>query len=136
MIYHYHEATCPHCSKVHRRGCSLSDCTTAIISLEPFTASDGHKAEWVLCTETGKAFYIDFGNRELKAGNDNRVRYLLAFDRSLGDLNLEEETQAYARMARYGRWVGDWWEPGLSQVPNAENRIEREGFVIIDQETV
>lgn len=64
MIYHYHEATCPHCGKIHRRGCSLDNCTTATVSVEPFTSSDGHEAERVLCPETGEAFYVDFGDRE------------------------------------------------------------------------
>lgn len=67
MTYHYHELTCPHCGKVHRRGCFLSSCTTATVSLEPFTSLDGHKAEWVLCLETKEAFYIDFGDREREA---------------------------------------------------------------------
>lgn len=39
MSYHYHEVHCPPCGKVHRRGCSLSNCTTAAVSLEPFTSS-------------------------------------------------------------------------------------------------
>ena len=60
------------------------------------------------------------------------MRYLLAFDKLLD--NLQDGAQAYARMARYGRWVGEWWTPAPSQT-NAEARIEREGFVIIDQET-
>ena len=63
MTYHYHELTCSHCGEVHRRSCDLGNCTTATISLSPFTASDGYEAEWALCTKTGKAFYIDFGDR-------------------------------------------------------------------------
>jgi len=66
MTYHYHELTCPHCSKVHRRGCSLDNCTTAVVSLEPFTSLDGYEAERTLCTETEAVFYIDFGDRNLE----------------------------------------------------------------------
>lgn len=68
MSYHYHEATCPHCGKVHRRGCNLDNCTTATVSLEPFTASDGHEAELAICyaVTQGANFYIDFGDRELE----------------------------------------------------------------------
>ena len=60
------------------------------------------------------------------------MRYLLAFDGLLDDL--QDEARAHARMARYGQWVGDWWTPAPSQT-YAEVRIEREGFIIIDQET-
>jgi len=66
MTYHYHELTCPHCSKIHRRGCSLGNCTTATVDLKPFTSSDGYEAEWALCTETGEVFYMDFGDREME----------------------------------------------------------------------
>lgn len=67
MTYHYHEVECPYCGKVHWRSCSLDNCTTAVVGLEPFTSSDGYKAERALCTKTGEAFYIDFGDRELEA---------------------------------------------------------------------
>lgn len=69
MTYHYHELTCPHCGKVHRRGCGLDNCTTATVSLEPFTSSDGHKAELAICLSRtrGEIFYIDFGDREVEA---------------------------------------------------------------------
>ena len=72
MTYHYHELTCPHCGKVHRRECTLDNCTTATVSLEPFTASDGYEAERVICFHVtkGAPFYIDFGDRELEADGE------------------------------------------------------------------
>jgi len=67
MTYHYHVIECPHCGKLHQRGCSLDNCTTPSVSLEPFVSSDDYTAERALCTETGEAFHIDFGDRELEA---------------------------------------------------------------------
>ena len=71
MSYHYHEATCPHCGKIHRRSCSLNNCTTALVSLKPFASSDGHEAELAICyaVTRGANFYIDFGDRPAHPGS-------------------------------------------------------------------
>ena len=69
MTRHYHVIECPHCNRQHQRSCSLDNCTTAIVSLELFTSSDGHKPELVHCLKTDEIFYIDFGDRNLEAEN-------------------------------------------------------------------
>ena len=70
MTYHYHVLECPHCGKQHQRGCNLDNCTTAAVSLESFVSQDGNKAERALCLETGRAFYMDFGDRPTRRDND------------------------------------------------------------------
>lgn len=67
MTWHYHIIQCPHCGEQCQRRCNLDNCTTATVSLEPFTASDGYEAELARCFETDEAFYVDFGDRELEA---------------------------------------------------------------------
>ena len=69
MSYHYHVIECPHCGRQHQRGCNLSNCTTATISLEPFTSSDGYKPELVHCLKGDEVFYVDFGDRNLGGEN-------------------------------------------------------------------
>ena len=44
-----------------------------------------------------------------------------------------QEAKAYQRMARYGHWGGGWWEPFASQEPHARKRIEREGYLIVEE---
>lgn len=59
------------------------------------------------------------------------MKYKLKFDETM--TAPDERAEAISRMARYGLWLGDgWWEPSPSQ--DAEARIEREGFIIIDKE--
>ena len=69
MSYHYHAIECPHCGEQQQRGCTLSNCTTATVGLEPFTSSDGFEAELARCPETGEVYYVDFGIRSLEAEN-------------------------------------------------------------------
>ena len=73
MTYHYHQPTCPHCGEVHiQRGCNLDNCTTAIVSLEPFTSSDGCVAKKELCpgvvplVRADSVYYVDYGDRPLR----------------------------------------------------------------------
>ena len=46
---------------------------------------------------------------------------------------LGQEAEAYQRMARYGHWGGDWWEPFAPQEPHTRKRIEREGYLIVEE---
>jgi len=62
MSRHYHVAKCPQCGQEHQRSCTLDNCTTAMVSRKPFTASDGHQAEAEHCA-CGNTFYVDYGNR-------------------------------------------------------------------------
>jgi hypothetical protein len=66
MTYHYHQATCPHCGKIHnQRGCDLDCCSTAIVEKKRFTSSDGHEAVKEICQETGDLYWVDYGDRPL-----------------------------------------------------------------------
>lgn len=58
------------------------------------------------------------------------MRYKLAFDNSL-NLSDEEKALAIKRLERYGRIEGELWIPHDSQT-DAESRIKREGFIIIE----
>lgn len=57
------------------------------------------------------------------------MQYKLTFDSDLEEIIDKQE--AYVRMSRARTWLSDgWWIPNPSQ--NAEKRIGREGFMILN----
>ena len=63
MTYHYHTIECPHCHELLQRGCALDNCTTPSVFTEPFVSSDDYVARIRTCPETGRVYYVDYGDR-------------------------------------------------------------------------